>query len=76
MFDILNTLLRLRKYSPQVCKFLVISDRKFHACAAVTRRCSYLLEQVGFRDRALEAIGLPIALPLPPALVHVCKGKG
>jgi hypothetical protein len=48
----------------------------FHACLAPARHCSYVLEQLGFRNHTTAAIGLPIALPLRPALVHARKGKG
>ncbi len=76
MFNMLNTLPELRKYSPLVCKFLDIVTGIFHACLAPARHCSYVLEQLGFRNHTTAAIGLPIALPLRPALVHARKGKG
>jgi len=76
VFNILNKMPRLRKYSPLVCKFLDKVTEFFHACPAAPRRSAYLLEGLGFRDRTRAAIGLPIALtPLQPALIHVCKGK-
>ena len=75
MFNILNTLRTLRSYPPLVCKFLDNMSEFFHACLAGARRCSYLLEQLGFRNLTGTAIGLPIALPLQAALIHFRKGK-
>ena len=75
MFNILNTLPGQRNYSPLVCKFLDNMTALFHARLAAARRCSYLLEQLGFRNRTIAAIGLPIALPLQAALIHFRKGK-
>jgi hypothetical protein len=63
MFNMLNMLRRLRKYSPLVCKFLDLVTGILHVCLVATRRCSYLSELLGFRDTAGAAIGLPIALP-------------
>jgi hypothetical protein len=63
MFNILNILPRLRKYSPLVCKFLDIVTGIFHVGLVATRRCSYLSELLGFRNTAGAAIGLAIALP-------------
>lgn len=65
----------LRNYPPLVCKFLDNMTAFFHAHLATARRCSYLLEQLGFRNRIVAAIGLPIALPLQAALIHFRKGK-
>jgi hypothetical protein len=76
MFNLLNIRAKLRKYSPQVCKFLDIVTGIFHAGTAAGRRCSYVFEQLGFRNSTGAAIGLPIALPLRPALMHLRKGKG
>jgi len=76
MFNILNSLPPLRKYSPLVCKFLDILTGILHTRSAVVRRCSYVLEQLVFRNRTSAAIGLPIALRLQPALVRARKGKG
>jgi hypothetical protein len=75
MFSILNTQPMLRNYRPLVCKFLDNMTAFFHARPAVSRRCSYLLEQLGFRNPSAAAIGLPIALPLQAALIHFRKGK-
>ena len=77
MFHILNTLARLRKYSPLVCKFLDIVTGLLHARLAAVLHGSYLLEQLGFRNTGGATIGLPIALPsLRPALPHFRKWKG
>ncbi len=77
MFNILNALPRLRKYSPLVCKFLDIVTGIFHACVDVARCGSYLLEQLGFRNHAFAAIGLPIALPSRrPTFACFREGKG
>ena len=77
MFNILNTLPRLRKYSPLVCKFLDLVTGFLHARLATVLHGSYLLEQLGFRNTAGATIGLPIALPsLRPALPHFRKWKG
>ncbi len=77
MFNMLNNQQRLRKYSPLVCKFLDNLTAISHPCWAGARRGSYVVEQLGFRDTALAAIGLPIALPtLRPALTHFREGKG
>ena len=75
VFTILNRHGVLRNYPPLVCKFLDNMTAFFHARPAVPRRCSYLLEQLGFRNRIVAAIGLPIALPLQAALIHFRKGK-
>ena len=66
MFSILNSMAKLRNYSPLVCKFLDNVTKFFHVCPAAPERSSYLLEQLGFRNRALVAIGLPIALSIQP----------
>ncbi len=66
MFNILNSVAKLRNYSPLVCKFLDNVAKLFHACRAAARRRSYLLEQLGLRNDGLEAIGLPIALSIQP----------
>ena len=76
MFNILNTTAILRNYPPLVCKFLDKLTAFFHARLTVARRCSYLLEQLGFRNSSAAAIGLPIALPFQAAHVHFRKGKG
>ena len=76
MFNLLNTLLGQRNYSPLVCKFLDNMTAFFHARLAGARRCSYLLEQLGFRNSSAAAIGLPIALRFQAAHVHFRKGKG
>ncbi len=75
MFNILNTLPGQRNYSPLVCKFLDNMTAFFCARLAAARRCSYLLEQLGFRNLTAAVIGLPIALPLQPAHGHFRKGK-
>jgi hypothetical protein len=77
MFNILNTGISLRKYSPFLCKFLVNVTGIFHPCRAVPRRCSYLLERMDLTNAAVAAIGPSIALPLlQPAAAHVRTGKG
>ncbi len=76
MFNILNSVGRLRNYSPLVCKILDIVTKLFHARPPAAGRRSYLLELYGLRNNALAANGLPIALPLQPALMHFGKGKG
>ncbi len=77
MFNILNKAADLRKYSPLVCKFLDNVTEFFHACLAIPRGASYLLELLGFRNRALAAIGPPIALLTPyPAITHFREGRG
>jgi len=76
MFHILNSVAKLRNYSPLVCKFLDNVTKLFHACRLATGCRSYLLELYGLRNNALAANGLPIALPLQPALMHFGKGKG
>jgi hypothetical protein len=77
VFTILNRHGALRNYPPLVCKFLDNMTAFFHARPAVPRRSSYLLEWLGFRNGAIKAIGLPIAVfPLQPALIHICNGKG
>jgi hypothetical protein len=75
MFSILNMVAMLRNYPPLVCKFLDKLTAFFHARLPIARRCSYLLEQLGFRNASAAAIGLPIAVPLQAALVHLRKGK-
>jgi hypothetical protein len=76
VFTILNTVTELRNYSPLVCKFLDNMTAFFHARLAAARRCSYLLEQLGFRNSSAAAIGPPIALPVQAAQIHFRKGKG
>ena len=76
MFNILNIMVKLRNYSPLVCKFLDNVTKLFHACPAAGERRSYLLEQLGLRNDGLEAIGLPIALSIRPALIHFGKERG
>jgi len=76
MFSILNRVAHLRNYSPLVCKFIDNATKSFHALLADARRRSYLLEQLDLRNDGLEAIGLPIALPIQPALIHFGKGRG
>ena len=76
MFNILNIVAKLRNYSPLVCKFLDNMTAFFCARLAAARRCSYLLEQLGFRNSSAAAIGLPIALRFQAAHVHFRKGKG
>jgi hypothetical protein len=75
MFNMLNNATSLRNYPPLVCKFLDNMTAFFHACRATARRCSYLLERLGFRSPSAAAIGLPIALHLTAAPVHFRKGK-
>ena len=76
MFNLLNSVAKLRKYSPWMCKFLDIMTGIFHACLIATRRCSYLSERLGFRNQVLGTIGLPIAVPsLRPAFAQF-GGKG
>jgi hypothetical protein len=75
LFNLLNTSATLRNYQPLVCKFLDSMTAFFHGRLAVARRFSYLLERLGFRNLIIEAIGLPIALPLQAAPIHFRKGK-
>jgi len=76
MFNTLNSVAKLRKYSPQVCKFLDIVTGISHARLAAAQRGSHLLERLGFRNTAGAAIGLPIALPsFRPAFAQF-GGKG
>jgi len=76
VFNILNMLPRLRKYSPLVCKFLAIVTGIFHVGLIATRRCFYLFELLGFRNTVGAAIGLRIALPsVQPSPVFV-RRKG
>jgi len=76
MFNILNIMAELRNYSALVCKFLDNVTKLFHACRLAAEGRSYLLEQLGLRNDGLEAIGLPIALSIQPALIHFGKGRG
>lgn len=76
MFNILNTMAKLRNYPPLVCKFLDKLTAFFHARLTIARRCSYLLEQPGFRKGSIVAIGLPIALAPQAAQIQFRKGKG
>src|SRR5258706_12687026 len=76
MFNILNSMAKLRNYSPLVCKFLGNVTKLFHDRRLATGCRSYLLEQLGLRNDGLEAIGLPIALSIEPALIHFAKGRG
>jgi len=76
MFNILNSVAKLRNYSPLVCKFLDNVTKLFHACRLAAGRRSYLLEQLGLRNDGLEAIGLSIALSIQPALIHFGKERG
>jgi hypothetical protein len=73
VFTILNKLPRLRNYPPFVCKFLDSMTVFFHARETVAWCCSYLLEQIDFKNHFVAAIGLPIAIPLPAAYIR--KGK-
>ena len=76
MFNTLNSVAKLRKYSPQVCKFLDIVTGISHARLAAAQRGSHLLERLGFRNQVLGTIGLPIAVPsLRPAFAQF-GGKG
>jgi hypothetical protein len=75
MFSILNMVAMLRNYPPMVCKFLDKVTAFFHVRLAAARRCSYVLERLGFRNLSPTAIGLPIALPLQAALIHFRKGR-
>jgi len=45
MFNILNTVAKLRNYSPLVCKFLDNVTKLFHAADCYGRRC-YLLNSL------------------------------
>ena len=75
MFNILNSVAKLRKYSPEVCKFLDNLTGISHARLAAVRHRSYVLERLGFRDPDLAVIGVLIALPtLRPALPHFREG--
>jgi hypothetical protein len=76
VFNILNTMAILRNYKPMVCKFLDNMTAFFHVRLAAARRCSYVLERLGFRNRSAAAIGLPIAIPLQEARIPFRKGKG
>jgi hypothetical protein len=76
VFNILNNLPMPRNYSPMVCKFLDKMTAFFHARPAVPRRSAYPLERLGFRNRTIKAIGLPIALAPQAAQIHFRKGKG
>src|SRR5260370_38498960 len=74
MFNLLNTLPGKRNYSPLVCKFLDNMTAFFHARMAAARRCSYLLEKLGFRRSFTTAIVLPMALLILAVLIHIRKG--
>ena len=76
MFNILNTRATMRNYPPMVCKFLDNMTAFFHARMGAAQRCSYLLERLGFRNRTIKAIGLPIALAPQAAQIQFRKGKG
>ena len=76
MFNILNSVVKLRNYSPLVCKFLDNVTKLFHARSAAAGRFPYLLEQLGLRNDGLGTIGLPIALSIQPALIYFGKGRG
>jgi hypothetical protein len=76
MFNILNSGRKQRNYSPLVCKFIDNVTKLFHACRLAAGCRSYLLEPLGLRNDGLEAIGLPIALSIQPALIHFGKGRG
>ena len=76
MFNILNILVKLRNYSPLVCKFL---DGVSAFPLGIPRFCGelfYLLEGMGFRNCRFPLFGFRIALPIgQPALLRIRSGK-
>ena len=75
MFNMLNKATSLRNYPPMVCKFLDNMTAFPHARLRAAPHYSYLLERLGFKNRMVAAIGLPIALPLQAALIHFRERK-
>ncbi len=76
MFHILNTLAKLGKNSPMVCKFLHSLSVFRHALFPGLAAPFYLLEQMRLRNPAFRPIGLRIALPVRrTAFVPIFKGK-
>ena len=76
MFNMLNNLVREGKNSPMVCKFLLSVSAFPQACSPGLERPFYLLERKGFRNHALQAVGLRIAsLSLRQGFIQIRTGK-
>ena len=76
MFNMLNNLVREGKNSPMVCKFLLSVSAFPRTFTLGFERPFYLLEREGFRNHALQAVGLRIAsLPVRPAVTQIRTGK-
>jgi len=76
MFNMLNTVTREGKNSPMVCKFLLSACIFPRTFTLGFERPFYLLEREGFRNHALQAVGLRIAsLSLRPGFIQIRTGK-
>ncbi len=76
MFNMLNNLVRVGKNSPMVCKFLLSVSAFPRTFTLGFERPFYLLEREGFRNHALQAVGLRIAsLSLRPGVIQIRTGK-
>jgi len=76
MFNMLNSRIVTGKNSPMVCKILSKMSAIRHSFALVLRRCSYLLERMGFRNGGFQSVGLRIAFSNGrPAFLGIRSGK-
>jgi hypothetical protein len=76
MFSLLNTVTKLRKYSPLVCKILDWMSSLFHGFQRLCRGFSYLVETMGLRDGQFPRFGFRIAFRIwQPGLIQIRGGK-
>jgi len=76
MFNMLNIRMASGKNSPMVCKILSRMSAIRHGFELVLRRCSYLLERMGLRNRVFQPVGLRIAFSMArQAFLEIRGGK-
>ncbi len=76
MFSLLNTVTKLRKYSPLVCKILDGMYFLFHGVQRLCRGFSYLIETMGLRGGQFPPFGFRIAFRIwQPGLIQIRSGK-
>jgi hypothetical protein len=76
MFNMLNSLLRMGKNPPMVCKILGCVSPFPRDGVHRFREACYLLEEMGFRNRCFQPVGLGIAfLECRLAFIRIRNGK-
>jgi hypothetical protein len=76
MFNMLNSWVGKGKNSPRVCKFIDSLSAFWHGIQRFRESLSYLLEQMGLRNRAFQPVGLRIAFSIArPTFLGIRSGK-